>query len=155
MAKENSLPSGERRSKRGMKKCIKFSLDVFVAFIMLQTDKFCSYNNIKPDIIGAIGAKGCSVRWCYFWRACCAEVLNSALVQNTTSKLTTLETISYFLVVKLRSRHRGAFKLSLQWLIHTLAVAARSPLTLYPPRLLTTQVNVASRPCATVTFSKG
>lgn len=39
-------------------------------------------------------------------------------------------------------------------MIHTLAVAL-SPLTLYPPRLLTTHVNVASRPCAIVTFSSG
>lgn len=39
-------------------------------------------------------------------------------------------------------------------LIHTLAVDG-SPLTLYPPRLFTTQVKVASRPCATVKFSRG
>lgn len=38
--------------------------------------------------------------------------------------------------------------------IHTLAVAG-SPLTLYPPRLFTTQVNVASLPWAIVTFSNG
>lgn len=38
--------------------------------------------------------------------------------------------------------------------IHTLAVA-ESPLTLYPPKLLTTQVNMASLPWGTVIFSKG
>lgn len=89
---------------------------------------------------GSFGLRYPLVQWC--WCTCSALCRMCRSRSLTHLALTVVSGCGFF----------GTITTAIQ--IHTLAVA-RSPLTLYPPKLFTTQVKVASRPWATVTFSNG